>query len=81
MRQAIATTMSRSKRDIPHYYLSTTIDLHCATTWLSVENERRAVTERLLPGVLFVKAVARALREFPDLNASWENGRVSARGD
>ena len=27
MRQTIAAAMSRSKREIPHYYLSTTIDL------------------------------------------------------
>ncbi len=79
MRQAIATTMSRSKREIPHYYLSNTIDLHRAMTWLEAENERRPVTERLLPGVLFVKAVALALRAFPDLNAAWENNRAIPR--
>lgn len=32
MRQAIAAAMSRSKREIPHYYLSTTIDLQPALT-------------------------------------------------
>ena len=28
IRQTIAAAMSRSKREIPHYYLSTTIDMH-----------------------------------------------------
>ncbi len=76
MRQAIAAAMSRSKREIPHYYLSTTIDMHPALTWVTEENLRRPVTERLLYGVLLVKAVALALREMPELNAIWDGTRV-----
>jgi pyruvate dehydrogenase E2 component (dihydrolipoamide acetyltransferase) len=76
MRQAIAAAMTRSKREIPHYYLSTTIDLYAATTWLAGRNATRPVTERLLPGVLFLKAVALALREVPELNAVWSGDRV-----
>jgi pyruvate dehydrogenase E2 component (dihydrolipoamide acetyltransferase) len=79
MRQAIAAAMSRSKREIPHYYLSTTIDLHRALTWLEQENETRAVTERLLYGVLLLKAVALALREVPELNAMWDGDRAVAQ--
>lgn len=76
MRQTIAAAMSRSKREIPHYYLSTTIDLHTAVTWLAAENEKRPVAERLLPGVLFLKAVALALREVPELNARWSGDQA-----
>lgn len=72
MRQIIAAAMSRSKREIPHYYLSTTIDLHPALSWLTDENLKRPVTDRLLYGVLLIKAVALALREVPELNAVWE---------
>jgi pyruvate dehydrogenase E2 component (dihydrolipoamide acetyltransferase) len=71
MRQAIAAAMARSKREIPHYYLSTTIDLDAATTWLAEQNAARPVTERLLIGALFLKAVALALRRVPELNAVW----------
>lgn len=71
MRQTIAAAMTRSKREIPHYYLSTTIDLHAALTWLTAENEKRSMSDRLLPGVLLLKAVALALREVPELNALW----------
>jgi pyruvate dehydrogenase E2 component (dihydrolipoamide acetyltransferase) len=39
--------------------------------WLAEENARRPVTERLLYGILLIKAVALALREVPDLNAVW----------
>jgi pyruvate dehydrogenase E2 component (dihydrolipoamide acetyltransferase) len=66
--------MARSKRDIPHYYLSTTIDLRTALTWLRTENEKRSMTERLLPAVLLIKAVALALREVPELNGYWIDG-------
>jgi pyruvate dehydrogenase E2 component (dihydrolipoamide acetyltransferase) len=76
MRQAIASTMSRSKREIPHYYLSHTLDMTPALNWLSIRNESRSVTERLLPGVLFLKAVALALREYPDLNGVWTGDQV-----
>jgi len=76
MRQTIGAAMARSKREIPHYYLATTIDLHRALTWLAEENGKRPVTERLLYGVLLLKAVALALREVPELNAVWRGGQV-----
>jgi pyruvate dehydrogenase E2 component (dihydrolipoamide acetyltransferase) len=79
MRQTIGAAMARSKREIPHYYLATTVDMHRAMTWLAEENRRRPVTDRLLPGVLLLKAVALALRELPELNAAWTDGRVVPR--
>jgi pyruvate dehydrogenase E2 component (dihydrolipoamide acetyltransferase) len=77
MRQAIAAAMARSKREIPHFYLASTIDLEPALGWLEAENAQRPVTERLLAGVLFLKAVALALREVPELNARWEASHVA----
>ena len=74
MRQTIAAAMARSKREIPHYYLSTTIDMGRTVTWLKEANETRPVTERLLYGVLLIKAVALALRRVPELNAVWKEG-------
>ncbi|GIW54624.1 MAG: acetyltransferase component of pyruvate dehydrogenase complex [Nitrospiraceae bacterium] len=76
MRQAIAAAMARSKREIPHYYLSTTIDMGRALTWLREENLKRPVTDRLLYGVLLLKAVALALRRVPELNAVWKGDTV-----
>jgi len=76
MRDAIAATMALSKREIPHYYLSATISLAKALAWLEIRNAGRAVTERLLPGVLLLKASALALRNVPELNGFWRNGRA-----
>lgn len=73
MRRAIAAAMARSKREIPHYYLATTIDLTRALDWLEAENRRRPVAERLLYGALLIKAAALALKEVPELNGFWRD--------
>ena len=72
MRRAIAAAMARSKREIPHYYLTQTVDLRRALTWLESANRERPPRERLLPAALFLKATARALRKVPELNGFWE---------
>ncbi len=74
MRQAIAAAMSRSKREIPHYYLSTTVDFAAAQSWLDDYNAERDPVERLLPAVLLLKASALALVQVPQLNGFHEDG-------
>ncbi len=76
LRQTIAAAMSRSKREIPHYYLSTTIDLQRATAWLADQNQTRSLPDRLLPGVLLLKAAALTLRQVPELNSVWDGEKV-----
>ncbi|MGZ9220213.1 MAG: dihydrolipoamide acetyltransferase family protein, partial [Candidatus Binatia bacterium] len=68
MRRVIAAAMARSKREIPHYYLATTIDMRKALDWLAAENAKRPVTRRLLNSALLLRAVALALRATPELN-------------
>jgi pyruvate dehydrogenase E2 component (dihydrolipoamide acetyltransferase) len=70
-RRAIAAAMSRSNREIPHYYLETEIDMTRALSWLTARNAQRPLKERVLPAVLLLKAVARALRDVPELNGYW----------
>jgi len=74
MRKAIGAAMARSKRDIPHYYLATDVPLGRATAWLGARNEGRSVTERLLLAVPLLKAVALALRKYPEFNGFFQNG-------
>jgi pyruvate dehydrogenase E2 component (dihydrolipoamide acetyltransferase) len=78
MRRAIAAAMSRSKREIPHYYLATDIDVTGVLARLAEENRARAVAERVLPVVPLLKAVALALREVPELNGFWTDGAFRA---
>lgn len=74
MRQAIAAAMGRSKREIPHYYLSETVDFAAASAWLEAYNASRDPVDRLLPAVLMLKASALALAQVPQLNGFFENG-------
>ncbi|MEX0688851.1 MAG: dihydrolipoamide acetyltransferase family protein [Pirellulales bacterium] len=79
MRRTIAAAMARSKREIPHYYLWTTIDMQRSLAWLTDLNSTRPIGRRLLPGVLLLKATALALEELPEFSAVWEDDRVVLR--
>ena len=76
MRAAMASAMARSKREIPHYFVSTEVDISPTFEWLDAENAGRDVSERLNTGVVFVKSVALALEEFPELNGFWRDGHA-----
>ena len=71
MRRAIAALMERANREIPHYYLETTIDLQPSLDWLAAVNLDRPVTERVLPAAMLLRATALAAREVPELNGFW----------
>lgn len=73
MRRAIATAMGRSKREIPHYYLAETIPMQKSLDWLFHYNAELSITNRVLPAVLLLKAVAITLRDFRDLNGFYQN--------
>jgi pyruvate dehydrogenase E2 component (dihydrolipoamide acetyltransferase) len=74
MRKVIAAAMARSKREIPHYYLAEEMPLAAATAWVAQRNATRSVTERLLLAPLLLKAVAVALRRYPEFNGYFRDG-------
>ncbi len=74
MRKSIAAAMSRSKREIPHYYLADEILMDPALDWLAERNAQRSITERVLPAVLQIKAVALAAQRFGEFSGFWRNG-------
>ena len=73
MRASIAAAMSRSKREIPHYYLADEIILDTALGWLTEQNMNRPITERLLLAVLQLKAVALAAQRFTEFSGFWRD--------
>lgn len=81
LRQAIAGLMARSKREIPHYYLSTTIDLEPAVGWLREHNLRVPVPERIVPAALLLKATAVAAARVPELNGHWVDEAFRPSGE
>lgn len=81
MRKSIAAAMSRSKREIPHYYLAEEIMLEKSLSWLTTRNAQRSIDERVLPAVLLLKAVGVAAQRFSEFNGFWrEAGFEPANG-
>ncbi|HVX98147.1 MAG TPA: dihydrolipoamide acetyltransferase family protein [Polyangia bacterium] len=80
IRRAIGAAMARSKREIPHYYLASEVDLGGALEWLTEENRKRSVTGRILPTALFLKATALAVQEVPSMNGFWIDGAFRPSG-
>lgn len=77
MRKAIAAAMARSKREIPHYYVSSNLDVTALMDWLAQENATRSVADRLLYAVPLFRILARTLMETPELNGHYEQGTFS----
>lgn len=71
MRHAIALAMSRSNAEIPHYYLSTSINMTPALNWLEELNKTKSIEERILPVAILIKAIVKVLKEVPELNGFW----------
>lgn len=78
MRQAIAAAMTRAKREIPHYYLSDSIDLTIAEDFISAHNEDAPPENRLSIGVLYIRAVALAAQKYPTFNGHFVDDRFVA---
>lgn len=73
MRQAISRAMSRSNAEIPHYYLTISINMTPALHRLEEVNAMRSIKERILPAALLIRAVVLSLKAVPELNGFWEN--------
>ncbi|OKH73709.1 hypothetical protein EB72_18050, partial [Mycobacterium sp. SWH-M1] len=59
--------------EIPHYYLAHEVQLDPALDWLAERNAARSITERVLPAVLQLKAVALAAQRFGEFNGFWRD--------
>jgi len=81
MRQAIARAMSRSNAEIPHYYLSTRINMTPALHWLEEHNAKRSIKERLLPAALLIRAITKTLEKVPELNGFWKDDALHISED
>lgn len=74
MRRAIASAMEKSKREIPHYYLSLDIDITSASMFVAATNAAREPEQRLLLLAVLLRAVAKVLARFPQLNGYYQDG-------
>ncbi len=75
MRSAIAKAMSQSKRDIPHFYLSSDITINKAQQWLQQTNQDKDPQQQILLIALLLKAIAITLTKYPGLNGFYHKDR------
>lgn len=72
MRAAIAAAMQKSKQEIPHYYLSLEVDIANAQAYLQQLNAGREPEQRILLLAVLLKATAKALAKYPQLNGYYQ---------
>ena len=80
LRQAIARRMAESKTTVPHFYVSHEYKMDAVMVLRKQLNEYLPDNEKLSVNDFIVKAVALALREFPNLNASFAGDKVIRHG-
>lgn len=74
IRDAIAKAMSKSKREIPHYYLKIQVNLKKFMIWLDKKNGTLKPEDRIMLSSAFLYAVNLSLKEHPEMNGHYENG-------
>src|SRR5690625_4643502 len=83
VRKAIAENMVRSKQEIPHAWMTIEVDV---TELVNLRNQIKNEFKQhegysLTYFAFFVHAVAKALKEFPELNSIWNNDKIIQRHD
>ena len=83
VRKAIASKMVRSKQDIPHAWMMVEVD---ATNLVALRDSEKAAFKQkegynLTYFAFFIKAVAQALKEFPQLNSTWAGDKIIQKRD
>jgi pyruvate dehydrogenase E2 component (dihydrolipoamide acetyltransferase) len=71
LRASLGSLMAKSKATIPHYYVSTTLDLSRMGALMQERNLARPVSDRLVPAAFLLKAAAVAARDVPGMNGYW----------
>jgi len=83
VRKVIAENMVRSKREIPHAWMTVEVDV---TDMVKYRNNIKDIFKQregysLTYFAFFVHAVARALKEFPEVNSTWAEDKIIQRHD
>lgn len=76
LRQAIGRRMVESKTTVPHFYVTTEIDMAPALALRKQVNETLPDEQKVTVNDLIVKAAALALRDFPNLNAAFAGDKI-----
>src|SRR3989442_15766585 len=81
MQTTIAMRLAQSAFSAPHFYVTSEIAMDDAVRLRQMFNEAVDKSEAISINDLVVKAVALALTKFPEVNASWADGRIERKRD
>ncbi|CAM2141621.1 dihydrolipoamide acetyltransferase family protein [Bacillus halotolerans] len=83
VRKAIASNMKRSKTEIPHAWTMMEVDVTNMVAYRNSIKDSFKKTEgfNLTFFAFFVKAVAQALKEFPQMNSMWAGDKIIQKKD
>lgn len=83
VRKAIAHNMVKSKTEIPHAWMTVEVDVTELVTYRNqIKNEfKEKEGFNLTFFAFFVKAVAQALKEYPQLNSMWAQDKIIQKKD
>jgi pyruvate dehydrogenase E2 component (dihydrolipoamide acetyltransferase) len=76
LRQAIGRRMTESKTTVPHFYVTTEIDMAPLLALRKQINAAVAEEEKVSVNDMIVKAAALALRAYPNLNAAFGGDKI-----
>ncbi|KAI8990830.1 pyruvate dehydrogenase complex dihydrolipoamide acetyltransferase [Mycotypha africana] len=72
MRKIIATRLSESKQQVPHYYLTVEINMNKINKLREVLNKSSEGKYKLSVNDFIIKASALALKSVPEVNSAWQ---------
>ena len=81
MRQAIARVTAQSKREAPHFYVTSEIDMTQAVEDLQQLNESLQDDPRVSVNDMLVMAATKTLSAFPKFNGSFREDHLELHGD
>lgn len=76
MRKRIGEGTSRSKREAPHFYVTIEVDVDSLLEMRKQWNQSQPEAHKASVNDLLVKAVALTLRDFPNLNTHFAEGKL-----
>lgn len=79
MQVAVARRLTQSKAQAPHFYVTAEIAVEDLVHLRAMINEALPKEEAVSFNDLVVKAAAQALTKFPEVNASWADGRIERK--
>jgi pyruvate dehydrogenase E2 component (dihydrolipoamide acetyltransferase) len=80
LRQTIARRMIESKTTVPHFYVTTDVDMAPAMDLREEINALLPAEKKVTVNDMIVKAAALALRSYPNLNASFAGDKIVRQG-